>query len=329
MLHVCKLASVLVCKSGYAPQKGKIMCGYCTESNALWDLENNASALDLTHLLSSVMYLQEIDCLNELLERFNQEDLTKRAVTRPVVCRAIEVLIVQGFESAAYQALVQQPQFQLAIAAACEKVAADQAVSDMNPHFQTEKLAWLLEKDTYFVPGCFARHHAETARHMGHGILRSYADWWLEGGSVLKENFDQTMKEEVPGPRQVITWAERGLLENRFPAIWYSLHCLSQSEEDKNLLWRIIQTPLSDTPYFDAFDLWLERRAALAYFDWYGIDPFLDAWPTVRTRLIQYLAAKRVFKKEDRNRVIAKLTGHDDFIDEDFPPSDWHWAGFS
>lgn len=347
------------------------MCGFCTEVLIFEALGNNAPKLATRNSLgeakndwlNAAMFLQETDSLNALLEQFSQKNLVSSA--RSVVCRAIEILAGQGFESAAYQALVQQPQFRFAITAACDKaaenqagteiklenaayqalvqhphylsaiaaasdkMAADQAVSDTNPHFQTEKLAWLLEQDTYFVAGCFAQHHARSTQHMAHGILCSYADWWLNDGSVLRQDIDQIMKKTgIFDPIQNIPDAERRLLKCRFPAIWYSLHCLNPSEENKDILWRIITANLSGTPDFDGIDLWLQRRAAVIYFDWYGIGPFLDNRRKVRDLLFQYLAAKRVFKEEERNRIIATITEIYDHYVTDLP-SDWQWAGFA
>lgn len=315
------------------------MCGYCTEQIAINALQISTTpdAEIFSHQLSLVMYLQEVLDLPTALRQLakhavvNQLDASAsmhRTAANPwvasiIMCRAIEILVVHGFESAAYQELFQQPQFISAISVACENGAAA-AHSDLDSHFKVSDFAWLVEKNTYLVPGCFKQHNSEASDQANTLLLNDYIDWWLDGGSIPHQDIDQIFKDTgIFDPIYDIPETERLQLSGCFTALWFAMLRTTYLPAGAKILWTIITRNPSGIPDFDGLDLWLQRRAALAYYDQQGIGPILNEFHSVRTELLQYLAAARISKAEEKNALIAALHGHDfDFSG----PDEWQWA---
>jgi len=188
------------------------MCGYCTEQMAINALQaSSASDSDaeiFSHQLFLAMYLQEVPDFSGALRKLathaaaNQLDASAsmhRTAANPgvasvIMYRAIEILVVHGFESAVYQELLQQPPFILAISAACAN-GAEAVRSDLDSHFNASDFAWLVEKDTYLVPGCFKQHNDGASDQANTLLLNDYIDWWLDGGSVPHQDVDQIFKD--------------------------------------------------------------------------------------------------------------------------------------
>lgn len=317
------------------------MCGYCTEQMAINALQasSTSDAETFSHELFLAMYLQEVLDFSGALRQLathaavNQLDASASMhrtaantwVASVIMCRAIEILVVHGFESAVYQELLQQPPFISAISVACAK-GAEAMRSDLDSHFNASDFAWLVEKDTYLVPGCFKQHNNEASDQANTSLLYGYIDWWLDGGSVPHQDADQIFKDTgIQDSINDIPETERLPLSVRFPALWFALLRTTYLPAGAKILWAIITRNPSGMPDFEGLDLWLQRRAALAYYDQHGIGPFLSEINSVRTELLQYLAASRITKAEEKNTLIAALVKHG--YEMAYPgPDEWQWA---
>jgi hypothetical protein len=237
--------------------------------------------------------------------------------------RAIEMLVAHGFESESYQALIQQPQFISAISVACVK-GAETVLSDLDARLDASNFSWLFETDTYLKAGQFERHSNESIDPICYSLLNEYVGWWLDGGSVQHQDLNQRMQDTgIMDPIEDIPMAEQLLFSHRFPALWFSVLRISRLPTGTKMLWTIITKNPSGVPDFDGLDLWLQRRATLAYYDQQGLGPFLNEVESVREGLFQYLAAARINKVEEKNALIAALG---EYSSLDSVPAEWLWA---
>jgi hypothetical protein len=127
----------------------------------------------------------------------------------------------------------------------------------------------------------------------------------------------------IMDPIEDIPMAEQLLFSHRFPALWFSVLRISRLPTGTKMLWTIITKNPSGVPDFDGLDLWLQRRATLAYYDQQGLGPFLNEVESVREGLFQYLAAARINKVEEKNALIAALG---EYSSLDSVPAEWLWA---
>ena len=70
----------------------------------------------------------------------------------------------------------------------------------------------------------------------------------------------------------------------------------------------IALTQPAGIPNFEALDLWLQRRAALAVYDLEGIAPFVGAVGGVRPEIFQYLKLKGRITASERDVFINRLS---------------------
>lgn len=301
------------------------MCGYCNEQFvfiALRDCSNHGEPSNRSIYMD--VYLQGVQDISIALHKFSMQAVTVPCVASVILCHAIDLLAVHGFESDVYQELLQQQKFVSAISVACtERTGA--ALGDQDARLKASEFAWLAKTDTYLEPGCFARHsNASSDDQTCIALLNDYIAWWLEGGSVPHQNLNQLMKETGKlDPIEDIPEAEKLLLKHRFPALWFALLRTSCLPAAAKTLWTIITRNPSGIPDFDGLDLWLQRRAVQAVYDQQGIAPFLSDSKSVRTELFQYLAATRISDVDEKNAMLTALDGRGF---EHADPAEWQWA---
>lgn len=304
------------------------MCGYCTEIMARLALQTGHPDLPTeANPLMMDIYLQEVRNLPDYLRKLTTQHVAKPPIALPILCRAIEMLVVHGFESEPYQELLQQPQFVTAISTACAK-SKHEALDDVDPRLNPSGFAWLAEKDIYFMPGCFEQHNNQTSDQIGAELLNEYIEWWLEGESVQQQDTTQNEENTEVAPIDEPPETEYRLMNCRFPALWYALIRTSLQPENKAILWAIITKQPSRLISFEGLDLWLQRHAALAYYDQQGLNPFLinieGQFSSIRIELLEFIAAARIIKAKDKDALIAALKGRES--DFSGPAEEWIWA---
>lgn len=306
------------------------MCGYCTEIFARMACQprHPDSPTEIEPIMLGV-HLQEVRDLPDALSQLTTLSVTKQYVAFPVLCRALETLVTSGFESDAYQQLLQLPVFSVAILTACsryQELAADGIETRLNP----SKFSWVFEKDIYLVPGSFAHYRDMVSEQTCVDLLNEYIAWWLQGGNVSHQDLNQRMEDlGIMDTIEDILPSERDLLIIRFPALLYALTRVSVTPDAAPVLWMIIATNPSGVPDFDGFDLWLQRRAAQRYFDQHGLAPFLDCLSKadcpIRAEIFEILAGSRSFTPEDKTMFLQGLEGCGN--DDGTVASEWYWAG--
>ena len=123
----------------------------------------------------------------------------------------------------------------------------------------------------------------------------------------------------VLDPIEDVKTEEKGAFQIIFRALWFSLNLLGRSPASRNILQEIVTTWPAGVPFFDAHDLWLQRRAALLLYDNAGLKPFLEKG--CRASLLYYLDLKRGLSTQQYQMIksaVTRLSGrafHDDQFD--------------
>ena len=282
----------------------------------------------------STLYLeiQEVPNLPKALLQITINSVLKPHIALPVMYRAIEMLVTHGFESKPYQELLQQPIFTTAILTACEKLK-EIAVDKENVRLNLNSLAWLTEKNTYLMRGHFEQSNVNTSDQACITLLNEYIDWWLEGGSVSHQDLGQQFEDTgILDPIEDIPATERVLLDCRFPLLWYALMRTPSMPDQTEILWKIITQGPSGVPDFTGLDLWLQRRAALIFYDKQGLAPFLhmmqESAGSIRIALLKFIVGARAILPEDKAALLARLDGywdgHEGFDADN--ADEWYWA---
>jgi len=121
--------------------------------------------------------------------------------------------------------------------------------SDLDSHFKASDFAWLVEKDTYLVPGCFKQHNDGANDQVNTSLLYGYIDWWLDGESVPHQDADQIFQGTgIQDSIDDIPETERLPLSGRFPALWFALLRTTYLPAGAKILWTIITRNPSGMP---------------------------------------------------------------------------------
>ena len=292
------------------------MCGYCTEHYAFlamqYSRKPDQNFFDL--------HLQGVRNLATVLQQLETDTVFKPSIALVIKCRAIELLTLQGYESAAYQELLQQTQFMSAIAASCPKYECDPYTDPITAPFK-----WLSNINIYLKHDCFKQHVDKLDDQSCRALFEKYIGWWLSGGMVKRVDLLKVMGETgILDPLDDISGADRLLLERRFPALWFALLRVFNRPDCKEILWTIIIRNPEGVPEFCGLDLWLQRRAVFAYYDLYGFTRFMDEIKSVRFELLQCIAATKPLTGEEKLALIAALKGRAD--SSGGTVGNWDWA---
>jgi hypothetical protein len=300
------------------------MCGYCTELIAILALQpdHQDSPSDSSPSMGDV-YLQEVRDLPEAFRRLGANNTSKPYIALVIMCRAIDMLVREGFHSTTYQEMLRLPQFVSAISVACEE-CAKAALDDTDSRLNSHEFAWLADRNTYLTPGCFEQHCDLTVQRSCIALLSEYVEWWLAGGSVDRQYFDPARIDMGKESADKLYAIDYDLFDRRFPALWFSLNLVARQSPAESVMWDIAEKCPAGITLFSGLDLWLQRRAVLACYDQQGISYLLESVPKLRSELFQFLAAARAIKSEDKASLIAALEGYESY--HSGPTSEWYWA---
>lgn len=96
------------------------------------------------------------------------------------------------------------------------------------------------------------------------GLLNAYHDWWLQGNGLCRNDPDQLLRDTgVYDSIADISDRERDRLDVLFPALFFAVSFLGQSQKGLDTLRRIALKEPFATPLFNGLDLWLLRRALI------------------------------------------------------------------
>lgn len=136
------------------------MCGYCTESALLTILQLEKHGKPVRELEESLVagpYLQEADDLLTAMNKIKAAAYRKKVVplqmipSEVLICRSLDILLGEGFDSPLYQKLLRSRIFKRAVDHACSdgKLAALDALP---PEFRLKNLSCLYQRAFYLDP---------------------------------------------------------------------------------------------------------------------------------------------------------------------------------
>lgn len=302
------------------------MCGYCMEFGFAIDLlekEKKGEALgDLFPWPMAEFYLQETNSPSRFLTRITTESTQEHLgfSSETLLCKGIEVLLTQCFDSTEFQKLLRNDYFKNCLANACSHTEREK-FSVLARRFGWQGFELLYDQQTFMVRERAEKLlDAEFLRDESHGLLRHYIRWWLQGKGLQKNDLLKRMEETgTMDPIEDVTKDEHQTFQIIFPALWLSLFMLAKVPASQQTLLDIISHSTAGVPLFNAHDLWLQRRAALLLYDLEGLGPFLEKG--CRGTLLYYLDLKRGLSANQLTVIAEALRSlpegafRDDFFD--------------
>lgn len=307
------------------------MCGYCTESYVFRILEQQKAQCNVqcNEPFECEFFLQEEENLHVALNAITSQvcqpqiplDLDFSSLT--LLCRGLELLLRQGFDSPSYQKLLGNHHFRVAL----KKVCTPKPQKKFN-RLSSEKgfgsLCLLYERATYTNGAMAKRLQVCVDRKSEAGsLLQYYIRWWLFGRGLKKDWRYKTIA--------VISKDSRHDFDDIFLAVWYSVVLLGTEPEGKQFLRQIVATN-PDTPEFIAYDLWLQRKAMLLLFDREGLSGLGNEFWPARTSLLYYLDLKRGLTSKQKKFILASFSATqesegihhwDDLRDHSYSDKSW------
>lgn len=108
-------------------------------------------------------------------------------------------------------------------------------------------------------------------------LLNAYHDWWLQGKGLCRNDQDHLLRDTgVYDPIPDITDQERDRLDMLFPALFFAVSFLGQSQKRLDSIRRIALKEPFATPLFNGLELWLRRRALIIAIQNHGPGFLLD-----------------------------------------------------
>ena len=216
--------------------------------------------------------------------------------------RALQMLMAGGYDMPRYQLLIASPRFLTSVDSYCGSAQVAEFGHAALP-LDAGALSWLAERETWLQPGVFARRVQTVTMDDAASLLTQYAANCLsaadhdEEKSLNGENGSAASAE--PTDEQVNNWV--------LPLMMAIAKMATPDCPDRlmhDALWPIIRSGPNWTPGFDALELWIERQAALALYDRFGIKPFAENLYWLRPELFQYLALTRTIDAQERKQLL-------------------------
>ncbi len=290
------------------------MCGYCTETIQLINLEREKKGKPVRELWEALIagpYLQEAEDLLSALDKIRVAAYRKKVApmqampSEALICRALDVLLTEGFDSPVYQKLLRSRIFQRAVDEACssEKMTS---LDLLPPEFRLKHLSCLYQLDFYLDPA-LSRDLTTfktfgVIRHECLELLRAYIRGWVRKGVEMNH----------------------AAFTTAFRAIYASLALLGRFRSSKRLLWNIAEeSPWS--PDLEGYSLWLQHQAILQLHRREGFENIISRTAHLRASLFWYLDLKTgltISQKELLKQHLLTLP-RGDRVDNDFSLRKW------
>ncbi len=286
------------------------MCGYCIEHGSFTAIYNALSGQPINldpNNIALIGYLQDFPDVHSVLAELSADMASDGTLSGIISCRGLEILLAQGFDSVAYQSLLNTPSYLSALEVLTSEAGPkSQLLAD--PRFDLSAACWVWEKPTYFEPGYLDRQLRLWSLPEAKSLLNQYVDFRLKGIGLHQNDLMERMKlTGVFDPIEDITAEDQTTFAVRFPAYWCAMHWLGHQPEGAEYLWEVIRNVPIGVPDFEGLELWFQRRAALITYDRVGFTPFLNDLSPMRTDLFQFIGLLRQVSSEERAGLLEGL----------------------
>jgi len=304
------------------------MCGFCTERTVFdlleEEIKNSPGPSD--DGLKAEFYLQEAEDPAKALTHIAQDIAPNKNVplqlvdSETLLCKALELLICGSFESPKYQSLLSLNRYRHALGDA-SSAERRRNFENFAKELGVSRLGLLYKQETFTTSeGAKRLQVIAPLKEDTLELLRFYIRWWLKGEGLEKNDLSQKLEEKgILDPIEDVKSEEKSDFQTIFRALWFSMNFLGQFPASRKIFKEIVTNNPAGIPFFDAHDLWLQRRAALLLYDNAGLAPFLEKG--CRSSLLYYLDLKRGFSTKELQEIknaSVRLSGtpfHDDYFD--------------
>lgn len=313
------------------------MCGWCVERYALEIivLEQRKPFPGKVYgdSLGRYFHLRECSDFPSALERL-QRSMKRRGLIPEqelhdgiVLLRTMETLLLYGFASAEYQHLIRQKLVRTIIVKACSE-SATTAFREATAGLGVGALAPLYDADTYHSAAKADEMRRLSLSPACQRLLRHYRSWWLQGEGLRKNDLDKRMAETgILDPIEDIAFEEHERFNLLLPAIFFSVILLGRLPSGERVMQALASEGLSGVPWFTGEELWLQRLAALHYYDLMGFDALATNLDRFRATLFYYIDLKRGFTAEQKRQLLELARQNPELVKWDDNMSIVEWLG--
>lgn len=301
------------------------MCGWCVERLALEITARSQGgrypSRECSDTIGRFFYLREVGDFSQGFIKVRRSakrkgiDVVTDIPADLAFMRILETLFHHGFAARSYQELLRQKDIRSIINSACQDGRREQYLEAV-PGLGVQDLSFLYRPETYLT--------ADGARELRRPILlpacrtllAHYRKWWLLGDSLQKNDLEERFeKTGILDPIEDIAHAEHDRFDLLLRALYFGLLFVGRFSAGAPLLRGIAETAPFGVPAFAGDDLWLQRVAALLWYDQKGFNGLLSDRPSFRTSLFYYIHLKRRFTPEQMKELI-KVAESDPLIDK-------------
>ncbi|UWZ79727.1 hypothetical protein L9S41_18910 [Geoalkalibacter halelectricus] len=205
------------------------MCGYCTEKIVFSILERQRANCigQLDPVFECEYFLQEEEnvpvALNAISAEMGQPKISPSPGSSALtfLCRGLELLLQQGFDSPSYQKLLGNHLFRVALKAVCSPKSRKK-FCQLSSEKGFGSLSLLYEQAT-FTDGDMAKRLQLSAdrKAEAESLLQHYINWWLLGHGLQKDKQHES----------TISISSHHTFYSLFLAVWYSVVLLGPEPE--------------------------------------------------------------------------------------------------
>ncbi|MBJ6799717.1 hypothetical protein [Geomonas propionica] len=274
--------------------------------------------------MGRMFYLREVSDFSQGLLKVTRSarrrgiDLFAECPPEYGVMRLQEILVCEGGDSPLYQELLRRKQVRSIVQAVCSERIRGRYLQDARGT-GWECFEFLYLPETYLDAGQARQLQKPSLLPACRTLLEQYRNWWLLGNALEKNDLhDRFEKTGVLDPIEDITRSERDRFDVLLRALNFSLLLVSRFPAEAPLLRSIAESSPFGVPSFAGDDLWLQREAALLWYDLKGFEGLLYELPRFRSTLFYYIHLKRGFTVEQLRELLI-VASMNSFMDDQDP----------
>ena len=301
------------------------MCGYCSEEIGLYQFILKTTLSE--NPMISTFYLQETnDLLGEIDnilkttdDRMSEKDLLGEMDPHIIICRLLETLGTEGFDSGGYNHYIKNEFVEKSLIYGCLKESnsvqkinySSSDIKGLDDFIETvsednfKKASEIFPNIFYYQPLYQSQTYLNREKWLefitqgdllqqSNEILNSYVSWWLT------EKTMETSEDVDISP-------DRMIFDLAFRSIFFSLIWVSKSQRQLDCFKKIILRLPIELPEFDGLDLWLQRKAFGKLYKATGLKFLINSSPNIRANLPLYLLSKNNIETKDRSSLFDNL----------------------